>query len=126
MAESMRLGYAFHGFLGDYKMDADYQELSTPDGNASYSWSILYEAQRRRHEVWLMQQDRDWPAFQQKGRYDFESFSQEKRFDSYLLSRKARDSFPELDVLLLEWRFPIPPRNTPHHVEKPGYQGDLQ
>jgi hypothetical protein len=122
----MRVGYAFHGFVGDYKEDEGGHALSTPDGNASYSWSILWEAQRRGHDVYAMQQDRDWPAFRRHGRYDFASFSMEKRFLSYLRTHQtAGTSFPDLDVLLLEWRFPIPGRNTQADIGKPGYQPDL-
>ena len=63
----MRLGYSYWGFLGDYKEDHLGNALSTPDGNASYSWSIIHEAQSRGHEVYLMQQDRDWPAYKRHG-----------------------------------------------------------
>ena len=132
----MRIGYSFWGFLGDYKEDDAGRTLSTPDGNASYSWSIAWEAMRRGHRVFMMQEDRDWPAFRRHGKYDFASFSQDKRFGTYLRMERANPNpivpmagaqvFPDLDVLLIEWRFPIPGRNTEADREKPGYQRDLE
>ena len=55
----MRIGYSYWGFLGDHKVFGG-REVSTPDGNSTYSWSIVHEALEHGHEVWMMQQDRDW------------------------------------------------------------------
>ena len=121
----MRIGYSYWGFTGDYKIK-DGREISTPDGNATYSWSIVWEALKRGHQVYMMQQDRDLEAFQTHGLYDFASFSQEKRFKSYLGMDKTNGvSLPELDVLLIEWRFPIPGRNTGATKDDVCYQPDL-
>lgn len=123
----MRIGYSYWGFLGDYKEDASRSPLSTPDGNASYSWSILWESLRRKHSCYLMQIDRDWPAFQHRGKYNFDSFSRDKRFQAYTRSIPTDGaSFPDLDVLLVEWRFPISGRNTSADKGKAGYQPDLE
>lgn len=123
----MRLGYSFWGFLGDVKEDAQGNTLSTPDGNATYSWSIIYEAQRRGWGVWSMQQDRDSPAWDRYGRDLFSAFSQDKRSSAYENMMRSNGTwFPELDVLLLEWRFPIPGRNTPDMKDQVGYQPDLE
>ena len=77
----MRLGYSYWGFLADRKFK-DGVEVSTPDGNAAYSWSILNEAQRRGWDTYLMQKDRDCDfvygeSFNPKDA--FKSFSQTKR-----------------------------------------------
>lgn len=129
----MRIGYSYWGFLGDYKEDKDGNALSTPDGNAAYGWSLLWELQRRGHNLFLMQEDRDWPVFQRRGKFDFESFSQHKRSAGYLLACRTLGEFacfeapfPQLDMLLLEWRFPIPGRNTPQDKGSPLYQPDLE
>lgn len=134
----MRIGYSFWGFLGDHKQDWQHNELSTPDGNAAYSWALIYALQEAGHEVFLMQTDRDWPAFQKHGKFLFDSFSPKKRFQAYMMSRRASGwvcdpndtnmlpSFPELDLLLLEWRFPIPGRNTEADRLLPAYQPDLE
>jgi glucosamine 6-phosphate synthetase-like amidotransferase/phosphosugar isomerase protein len=38
---SKNVGYFYWGFLGDKKFNIKLKEVSTPDGNAFYSWSIL-------------------------------------------------------------------------------------
>ncbi len=107
----MRLGYSYWGFLGDRKEDEAGNEISAPDGNATYSWSIIHEARKRGWQVYAMQQDRDRPAFMRAGG-NFAAFSERKRIDAYngLLQTNGVE-LPELDVLLLEWRFPIFGRN---------------
>jgi len=111
--------------LGDYKIKNG-RELSTPDGNATYSWSIIHEALERGHQIFMMQQDRDWEAFLEKGVYDFASFSREKRYESYLnIERTNGVDLPDLDLLLVEWRFPIPGRNTMVDKTDIFYQPDL-
>lgn len=125
---TVRLGYSFWGFLGDNKEDEDGNVLSTPDGNATYSWSIVWEAMRRGWKVYPMQEDRDIHAVRRHGPDNFASFSRDKRTQVYehlLDSRMEAPHFPELDVLLLEWRFPIPGRNTSEDRGTPGWQPDL-
>jgi hypothetical protein len=125
--EEVRLGYSFWGFLGDIKVEGG-QPVSTPDGNATYSWSILWEAQRRGWETHLMQRDRDAEAFYRYGPDIFGAFSREKRLSAYMNVRLTQrtslsaaqmncDEFPVLDVLLLEWRFPIPGRNCVRTID---------
>lgn len=143
----MRLGYAFFGFLGDRKLDRDCNELSTPDGNATYSWAIVWEAMKRGHHVIPLQEDRDRWGIYEHGSDLFSAFSSQKRVAVYEhlfygpgglhkndegwrtgtgeLTRLG-GCFPELDVLLIEWRFPIPGRNTPDDKGKRGYQTDLE
>lgn len=107
----MRLGYSYWGFLGDNKIENG-QHVSTPDGNATYSWSIIWEALRRGWDVFSMQEDRDIGAWSEYGPANFSAFSQGKRMHSYLRTQATGGvMFPELDVLLIEWRFPIFGRN---------------
>lgn len=130
----MRFAYAFWGFLADRKVEGG-EEVSTPDGNAAYSWSILWEAQRRGWETWLLQKDRDAEYVNGRFREAFSSFSAEKRYSAWRRSFKTvttggtvltdLDDMPELDVLLVEWRFPIPGRNTEVEKDDPDYQPDL-
>lgn len=128
----MRIGYCFHGFLGDVKLDSHGNELSTPDGNATYSWSIEDAAHTRKWQVIPLGENRDAPAAKNLGAALFSAFSQQRRAASYerMLRRGwTKDSdrkFPELDLVLIEWRFPIPGRNTPDMKGKPGYQRDLE
>jgi hypothetical protein len=121
-ADGLRLGYSFWGFLGDVKFDPAGQPLSTPDGNASYSWSILHEAQRRGWRTHLMMPDRDRPAWAQRGADVFSSFSRDMRASAYSSAWRKGDGrvfLPELDVLLVEWRFPIPGRNVGPGANQP-------
>lgn len=57
----MRIGYAYWGFLADEKFDNNGKEISTPDGNAFYSWSIINSLQEAGHIVYQMMPDRDRP-----------------------------------------------------------------
>jgi len=128
----MRIGYLFRGFLGDVKMDANGTEVSTPDGNATYSWSIEHECNRRGYKLIPLGPNLDAPAVIRLGDEAFAAFSQKKRLGVYermLRSGWAKLSdkeFPELDMLLVEWRWPIPGRNTPDDVGAIGYQDDLE
>jgi hypothetical protein len=122
----MRIGYSAWGFTGDYKIENG-QHVSTPDGNATYSWSILYEAQRRGHRVFWMQKDRDAEAWRQFGASNFAAFSSKKRISAYRGTIQTGGvDLPELDVLLLEWRFPITGRNVGVPEEHPDFQPDLK
>jgi hypothetical protein len=123
----MRLGYFFHGYLGDTKYDKDGMLTSTPDGNATYSYSILYEAQKRGWKTFLMNKDRDWPGFCKEYNDLFKTFYKQERLDAYMNAILSDDleENPELDVLLLEWRWPIPGRNCDIDKSNPLYQPDL-
>jgi hypothetical protein len=128
----MRLGYSFWGFLGDLKLDADGNVVSSPDGNATYSWSILHEAQRRGWLTVLMQKDRDYASVCQwnHGPGAFSSFSSKARYQAWLNSMGTVGAYtresqlPDLDVLLVEWRWPIPGRNFGLTKDDPDYQPD--
>ena len=124
----MRIGYSFWGMLADQRM-VDGKLFAAPDGNAFYSWSIINEMRRRGHEVWLMMPNRDaefvntqdqvWDAFR--------SWGQESRFMAYQFPNKVdwnKGNFPDLDVLFMEWRWPIEGRNRPQDVGE-GFQPDL-
>ena len=127
----MRIGYLFRGFLGDVKMDVNGNELSTPDGNATYSWSIEHECNKRGYRLIPLGPNLDAPAAERLGEDLFSAFSQRKRALSYERMRRSGwaklsdRKLPELDLLLVEWRWPIPGRNTPDDRGKPGFQPDL-
>lgn len=129
----MRLGYSFWGYQCDTKVKGG-REVSTPDGNATYSWSIIWEAKRRGWPVYLMQEDRDseltggWMTSGEIERH-FSSFSCEKRAKAYAHPSRCAgvhyDSLPDIDALLVEWRWPIPGRNCGIDKTEPSYQPDL-
>lgn len=142
----MKIGYSFWGFLGDVKCDREGNTISTPDGNAFYSWSIIKELQRRGNEVFNIMPDRDTPGFMQYGPYLFNSWCKEDRTSAYMHMSKLNynnidwskmsmedlynywdlHKLNESDIILHEWRMCIPGRND-DRAKNAGinYQPDL-
>lgn len=135
----MNIGYAFYGFLSDYKISNGHL-MSTPDGNAFYSWSIINALLREDHTVFMLMPDRDYEAVKLMGENAFNAFAKEDRYKSYTGMVKpvkysteyannplSLDSsmLPNLDLVLLEWRFPIPGRNCSIDKSYSSYQPDL-
>lgn len=85
-----RCGYSFWGFLGDRKYDAYGKLLSTPDGNAFYSWSIIMELQNRGYEVVQVMPDRDLYGTIYSGKALFESWAKDKRLEAYSKTIKIK------------------------------------
>lgn len=121
----MKIGYAYNGFLGDkkYEINRNFMffkstdRVSTPDGNAFYSWSIIHEAQQAKHDVVALFPDRDHPGWELEGVNLFKAFSGEKRAKAYDKLIKSHPGYTsprswilnhvqDCDVILLEWRFP--------------------
>lgn len=121
----MNIGYSFWGHLADIKMK-DGKLVSTPDGNAFYSWCIISELQKRGHTVYRMMPDRDKEAVLNFGNAAFGAIAQEERYAAYDNLRDVDYNNPQkLDAILLEWRFPIPGRNCKIDANDPAYQPDL-
>ncbi|WP_028479085.1 hypothetical protein [Nocardia sp. CNY236] len=85
----MRIGYSFWGFLGPGITD-------TPDGGRSHRRTLIEGLRGLGHEIVFLQQDRDrieaGTAFAHLYTWD--------------------DGLPDIDAVFLEWRWPIPGRNT--------------
>lgn len=126
----MKIGYSFWGFLGDTKYDKYGKQISTPDGNAFYSWSIIKELQRKGNEVSLIMPDRDRFGYEIEKRNLFSSWIKLSRNYAYSFSDKilypdnisnmSEDDVYRLwdqnhldasDLILHEWRMEIPGRN---------------
>jgi hypothetical protein len=96
----LRLGYSFWGFIGPGITD-------TPDGGRSFRRTVL-DHLCAHHHLHLLQENRDLT---------------ETGLD--LTDRYTWDAeLPELDALLLEWRWPLPGRNTTT-CGTPGHTCDL-
>ena len=146
----MRIGYSYWGFLGDRKYDDNGNLLSTPDGNAFYSWSIINKFIEDRHEVLGIMPDRDEPGFRMENHDLFSSWCKPIRSSAYIhmrhveygdffvmdyrdiLSKEAImavwDEYYKLyeyDVIIHEWRMPIPGRNTEADIDSENWQPDL-
>lgn len=139
------VGYSFWGFLGDRKFDAKGNEISTPDGNAFYSWSIISELQKRGYKVLNVMPDRDGKGYDILGAGLFSSWAKEARTNAYLwpidcISIHSKpDEYSkeflfkswnmsrlyECDFVLHEWRMEIPGRNDLASKGTDGWQPDL-
>ncbi|MEV6370159.1 hypothetical protein AB0L86_25060 [Micromonospora musae] len=97
----LRIGYSCWGFLGPGVVD-------TPDGSRSYRRPLLDELQAAGHRVTLLQTNRDLTEAGLDLR-EHCAFS---------------DALPELDVVMLEWRWQLPGRNTTP-CGSPGHHCDL-
>ncbi len=89
MGDEVKIGYSFWGFLGDGITD-------TPDGGRSHRRTLVNGLASRGHDLVFLQPDRDLI----EAGVDLSAYY---RWDAGL---------PDLDVLFLEWRWPIPGRNT--------------
>ena len=145
----MRIGYSYWGFLGDRKYDDDGKILSTPDGNAFYSWSIINKLQSDGHTVFGIMPDRDEPGFRIEGINLFSSWCKNSRANAYLSLRSVEyldffsydnrrymtrkklmdiwDSYDikSFDAIIHEWRMPIIGRNTAVDKDSENWQPDL-
>ncbi|MDT0547690.1 glycosyltransferase [Streptomyces lonegramiae] len=83
----MKIGYSFWGFLGSGVVD-------TPDGGRSHRRPFINALARQGHQLVFLQADRDRSEANDVLGYAFDA------------------GLPDLDVLFLEWRWPIPGRNT--------------
>ncbi|TMR30876.1 hypothetical protein, partial [Actinomadura geliboluensis] len=84
----MRIGYSFWGFLGDGIID-------TPDGGRSHRRTLIDALIGAGHQIVFLQADRDRAEAGTGLPYIWEP-----------------GGFPEIDTLMLEWRWPIDRRNT--------------
>lgn len=141
----MNIGYSYWGFLGDMKFGDDGKLVSTPDGNAFYSWSIINELQKRGHNVYQMMPDRDFNGSTILGNdILFQSWAKDKRKSAYENMVKMFDVLDfsklsesdvfacwdewncgDIDIILHEWRMAIPGRNTDDARGSRGWQPDL-
>lgn len=80
---SMKVGYSYWGFLGDYKFDEDKDLVSTPDGNAFYSSSIIHSLQQAGYEVIQVMPDRDVYGYDSMRDFLFSSWGTKMRSDAY-------------------------------------------
>ncbi|MFT4295935.1 MAG: hypothetical protein QM582_11040 [Micropruina sp.] len=100
----MNIGYSFWGFLGEGITD-------TPDGGRGHRYAWLRELARQGHTIVNLQQDRDATE------------AHDLSFQAFFEWDCA--STPSIDLLFLEWRWPIPGRNVGIACGEPGHTCDL-
>lgn len=127
----MIVGYSYWGYLGDTKYDVNGNIASTPDGNAFYSWSIISGLLKDGNKVIQVMPDRDYVGFEKERGGLFSSWCSKERLNAYksmvkmpkesemkLASKGSifeiwnKNGLKDCDVILHEWRMPIPGRNT--------------
>lgn len=97
----MKIGYSFWGFLGPGITD-------TPDGGRSHRRVLIDALIEAGHDIVFLQIDRDLAE------------AGDRLGDRYVFDV----GFPDIDALMLEWRWPIPSRNTTP-CGRPGHTCDL-
>ena len=120
MKKNKKVLYNFWGYLSDRI------GISAPDGNASYSSWIINEFLDRGYEVYRGPIDRDLEIINKYGlKKSFEGFAQKDRLKAYKRSIPIDiNNMPEVDILLLEWRFPTPYNQCSKRSKK--YNPDLE
>ena len=127
----MKIGYSYWGFLADVKMNEQGERISTPDGNAFYSWSIIQAFQKENDTVVSIMPDRDrfaakfigltkmfsaWATAKRAYAYErMQKINYEKSFKTMtkdeLFEIWNANKVNELDFILHEWRMLIEGRN---------------
>ncbi|GGS98888.1 hypothetical protein GCM10010156_66270 [Planobispora rosea] len=95
----MKIGFSFWGFIGPGILD-------TPDGGRFWRRPIIDELTALGHQLVLLQTNRDLTEAGDALPYQWDA------------------AFPAIDVLLCEWRWPLPGRNTTP-CGSPGHTCDL-
>ena len=141
----MKIGYSFWGFLSDIKLDKNYNLMSTPDGNAYYSWAIISEFQKNNYDIIAIYPNRDKYAYSKYGEECFASWGKDIKNKSYLNTSYLNypdtnlSELTENDIFMLwnknhlydvkfilhEWRMQIPNRNLIEEKNKDFWQPDL-
>jgi hypothetical protein len=85
----LRIGYSMWGFLTDGVLD-------TSDGSRAHRRDVINAIQAAGHQIVLLQANRD----RMEAGHDLRD---RYRFD---------DGLPDLDAVIVEWRWPVPGRNT--------------
>ena len=146
---STKVGYSYWGFLGDYKFDEDKDLVSTPDGNAFYSSSIIHSLQQAGYEVIQVMPNRDMFGYDSMHDFLFSSWGTSMRSSAYEKMTKnyvqrepnqsVFDYFGELykfwdehklfesKFIIHEYRFCIQGRNDPVSFQygEYGFQPDF-
>lgn len=118
MTDGLRIGYSSWMYFSDIEKD-------TPGGANFYIADLILELNKRNHEVSFLQVDRDLlKANELRQSVYFGDFLSLKRRTAYT-SVTFDMGLPELDILILEWRWPILGRNTPEDRGVLGFTQDL-
>lgn len=117
----MNFGFAYVGYQGDHR------PVSSPDGGSTSMWPILRAFQEAGWRTYLMHEDLDRTCYDRMGDKLFTGPCAQKRLQTYRSTIKQHDpawpmtkgmykvrELPELDILLMEWRWIIPEKTQPY------------
>jgi hypothetical protein len=97
----MMIGYSCWGFLGPGILD-------TPDGGRSHRRALIDGLRRRGHAIVFLQANRDL----------------DEAGHDLTAAYQWSTGLPDIQALFLEWRWPVPGRNTTD-CDQPGHTCDL-
>lgn len=114
IAKNKKCAYSYWGFLGDVKLNLNGDKLSTPDGNAFYSWSIISELINRGYEVVRLMPNRDLYGYSYM-RNSLFSWAQDARVKAYRGSKTV--SWSEIYSKILKFRIGAKSEPKPVRIE---------
>lgn len=94
--------------------------IDSPSWLNTYMHFIILEWKKRWDEIFWLQKDIE------KNNFVVKSFYEEERKEARNYLKYSDNEFPELDSIYIEWRFPIPWRNTEDAKWSEWYQTDLE
>lgn len=124
----VKIGYAFWSHQADTRI-SNSSEYDTVETFPLHTFSIINGFLNANHSVFRLYPDRDDEYIRTYSKQSFKAFSQNERSDAYLGMhpclhnfrdvRKPRLSWPNVDVVLMEWRpntfFNTRPYHHDHH-----------
>lgn len=126
----LNIGYGTNGGITDHKINADGTDAIVRDATSFYLWSILGEFQKRGHRTYRLLNDTCDKYAVIKYSSNAFNYAKEYRMDIfnkwYQLNTSNIETIKNLDLVIWEWRWPIPGRNTLADKGKPGYTTDYE
>lgn len=116
----MIIGYSAWGFIGDGVIDS-------PDGGRLTRALFIENIIKDGHTVIWLQQNRDVNEYNEPLFYSIKAMSYKDEQKKTLCNVQYLDEkFPQLDVLFVEWRWPISGRNSGEIKDEKNWTPDLE
>lgn len=126
----LNIGYGSNGGITDHKITSSGEDAVVRDATSFYLWSILGEFQKLGHTTYRLLEDTcDKYAIRKLGdaAFNYAASYRKQIFDNWhQISTSDADTIESLDLVIWEWRWPIPGRNTKADKGRPGYSSDYE